>query len=73
MRKTYRLENLDCAHCATKMEDKINKLPGVEEAIVNFMAGKMILQAAEQDMPQVIEEAIKIINKLEPQVVVHAV
>lgn len=47
MRLIFRMENLDCAHCAQKMEDKIAKLEGVETASVSFMAQKMILQVAE--------------------------
>ena len=30
MKKTYEFENLGCAHCAGKMEEKIGKLPDVE-------------------------------------------
>ena len=30
MRKTFELEDLDCANCAAKMEEAIKKLPGVE-------------------------------------------
>ena len=28
MRKTFELEDLDCANCAAKMEEAIKKLPG---------------------------------------------
>lgn len=47
MRLIMRMENLDCAHCAQKMEDKIAKLEGVESVSISFMAQKMILQVAE--------------------------
>ena len=30
MKKTYKLENLDCANCAAKMETAINKMDDVE-------------------------------------------
>lgn len=42
MKKTYRIE-VDCAHCAVKMEDAAKKTAGVEDAVVNFMAQKMIV------------------------------
>ena len=47
MKLVVRMEDLDCAHCAQKMEDKIGKLSGVESVSVSFMAQKMILQVAE--------------------------
>ncbi|MDY4818354.1 MAG: cation transporter, partial [Lachnospiraceae bacterium] len=45
MRKTFKLEDLDCANCAAKMEEAIKKLPGVKRVSVNFMTQKMILDA----------------------------
>ena len=38
MRKVFKLTDLDCAHCAQKMEDAIAKLDGVEKVHVNFLA-----------------------------------
>jgi copper chaperone CopZ len=35
MKKIYKLENLECASCASKMEDGIRSLPGVETVSVN--------------------------------------
>ena len=47
MKKTFMLEDLDCAHCAAKMEDAINKLEGVNKATVNFLAQKMTVDAVD--------------------------
>ena len=44
MKKIIKLENLDCANCATKMENAINKVEGVENATVNFMTQKIKLE-----------------------------
>ena len=41
MRKSFKLEDLDCANCAAKMQDAISKMPGVEKCTVNFMMQKM--------------------------------
>ena len=43
MKKVYRMENLDCANCARKMEDAIQKLDGVESVNINFLTQKIIL------------------------------
>jgi len=44
MKKTFKLNGLDCANCAAKMEASINKLEGVT-ASVSFMTQKMVLEA----------------------------
>ena len=46
MKKTYQIE-VDCAHCAAKMEDAAKKTHGVEEAVVNFMTQKMTVEFVE--------------------------
>ena len=45
MKKAFALEDLDCANCARKMEDAINKLDGVQHCSVNFLAQRMTLEA----------------------------
>lgn len=42
MKKTYKIE-VDCANCANKMEEVINKTKGVKNASVNFMTQKIII------------------------------
>lgn len=45
MRKSFKLENLDCAHCASMMEEGINELPGVNKASISFMTSKLMIDA----------------------------
>ena len=71
MKKTFILENLDCANCAAKLERSLNKIEGVE-AVVTFMTKKMMLEAEENRMEEAVSEAERIIKKLEPQVVIKA-
>lgn len=65
MKKKFVLEGLGCANCAAKMESAINKLDGVKEATVNFMTQKLIIEGEDEKMAQVIEEAEKIIKRIE--------
>lgn len=65
MKKVYKLQELDCANCAAKMEQAISKIAGVEKASVNFMMQKLTLEAAEADLPLILEEAQKAITKIE--------
>ena len=67
MTKKFKLKDLDCANCAAKMESGIQKLPGVQDASVNFMMQKLSIKAEddtsfEELMPQV----VKLCKKIEP-------
>ena len=43
MKKTYQIE-VDCANCANLMEEAAKKTEGVQDAVVNFMTQKMIVE-----------------------------
>lgn len=49
MRKSFKLENLDCANCAAKMEAGINELSGVNKASISFMTSKLMIDADAAD------------------------
>lgn len=64
MKKKYKLQDLDCANCAAKMEDAINKIDGVNEASVSFLTEKLILDAEDDKFDSALAEAEKIIKKI---------
>lgn len=67
MRKSYALEDLDCANCAAKMEAAIHKMPQVEKATVSFMTSRLSLVVPDgTDMAALLEEIQKEIHKVEP-------
>ena len=66
MKKVFKLEDLDCANCAAKMEAAIKKLRGVENATVSFMTQKMSIEAADEVFDEVVQAAVKCIAKVEP-------
>lgn len=66
MRKSFKIDNLDCANCAAKMENDINKLDGVNKATVSFMTSKLLLDADEASFANVLESACSICKKYEP-------
>ena len=66
MKKTFRLEDLDCAHCAARMEEKIKKIKGVIAAEVNFLAQQLVLEAEDDAFERALAEAVKICRKIEP-------
>ena len=66
MKKTFELEELDCAHCAAKMEEVIKKIDGVISASISFMSQKLTLEADEKDFDKILKAAQKAIKKIEP-------
>ena len=71
MRKTFELEDLDCAVCAGKMQDAISKIPGVTYCSVNFLTQKMILEADDATYDKVLKKCVKEIARIEPDCTVN--
>jgi len=66
MKKVFAIEELDCAHCAAKIEDGIRRIEGVEDVRVNFLAQKLTLEAADDAFERVLAEAVKVAKRIEP-------
>lgn len=68
MKKNYRLQGLDCAHCADDIERAINKIEDVKEATVSFMTTKLTIEAEAESIPKIEEEMKKIVKRLDPDI-----
>lgn len=66
MKKKFKLENLDCANCAAKMEDAIRKLDGVHDATVSFMTQKLTIDADDHRFEEIMDQVERVIRKVEP-------
>lgn len=66
MKKTFKLQDLDCANCAAKMETAISKIEGVKSASISFMAQKLTIEAEDARFEAVMQEACKACKKVEP-------
>ncbi len=66
MKKKFKLEDLDCANCAAKMEDAIKKISGVTDANVSFMAQKMTVEAEDDRFDEIMKEVAAVCAKVEP-------
>lgn len=66
MKKIFKLQDLDCAHCASKMEDAIRKIDGVTAVSINFLMQKMTLEADDAVFDEILKKAMKAIKKIEP-------
>ena len=59
MKKTFRLENLDCA------------IDGVNQVSVSFLTQRMTLDADDGRFDEIAAEAVKKCRKVEPDCIVH--
>ena len=73
MKAVLKLEGLDCANCAAKIENEVQRIPGVEEATVTFMTQKMTIVAPDEDIERIVEETTRLTKKLEGDVVVKRI
>ena len=66
MKKTFELEDLDCANCAMKMQEAVKKIPFFKDCEVSFMKQNMTLVADDADFDKIVKLAVKAIAKVEP-------
>ena len=66
MKRSYPLEDLDCAVCAEKMADAIRRIDGVESADVSFLMQKLTLTAEDERFDEILKKAVKACKKNEP-------
>lgn len=66
MRKVFKLDEIDCAVCAGKLEDAIKKLDGVEDAKINFLTQKLTLVADDAGFDTVLDAVVKLTASIEP-------
>lgn len=67
MKKVYELEDLDCANCARKMQESIEKLDEINNASVNFLTQKMTLDVKDGvDIDKLMKKIQKLCKKVEP-------
>ena len=70
MRKAFKLQDLDCANCAAKMENAIKNIDGVKSASISFMTQKLVLEADDDRFEAVLDEAQHACKKFEPDCVI---
>ena len=66
MRKSFKLDEIDCANCARKLQDELAKVDGVDSVSVNFMTQKLTLSAADERFGDVLDRVVALTAKIEP-------
>ena len=72
MKKAFKIRELDCAHCAQEIEEAASKVAGVNKVRVNFLSGRMTLDAEDARFDAVLDEIKKIVKTIEPDAVLEA-
>ena len=65
MKKIFKMNDLDCAHCADRMEQAISKIDGVNYVSVNFIAQKLIIDADDSRFEEIMKSAQKEVKKVD--------
>lgn len=65
MVKKFKIQELDCANCAMKMEERIKKIDGVHNASINFMMQRLTIEADEDEFDRIIPLAQKECQKVD--------
>ena len=73
MKQSFKLENLDCANCAAKMENTISHMDGVNSCKISFITQKMILDTEDDKNETIINQAKAAIKKVDRHVKVKTV
>ncbi|AQR95307.1 heavy metal translocating P-type ATPase [Clostridium saccharoperbutylacetonicum] len=69
IKKEFILEGLGCAHCAAKIEEKVNELDGINSANVNFMTKTLTLEMKEANgMEELINSVTNVVTNIESKV-----
>lgn len=68
MKNICKLKGLDCANCAAKLEEAIQKIEGIESASVSFMTQRLVFECKEEEKAEILEKVKKVVKKEEPDV-----
>jgi len=70
MKKKFKLQDLDCANCAAKMEEVIRRIEGVKDANVSFMTQKLTIEAEDSRFDEIMSQVVDVCKKVEPDCVI---
>ena len=68
MKKSYKMKDVDCAHCAAEMTEDIKKIPGVLDANVNFLMQKLSLEIEDESkLDEIMPKVVKACKHIDPE------
>lgn len=73
MKMKFKILGLDCANCAAKLEEEIQKVEGIDSASISFMSQRMEIEYDETKKEEIIKKVKEIINEEEPDVSIEEI
>lgn len=73
MKKIYLLKGLDCANCASKIEEKLKKMDGIRKVTVDFMNQKLILEFSSDMEGNLFSKVKEVIKSLDSDITMEEV
>ena len=67
MKKVFKMQDLDCANCAAKMERAIEKIEGVQKVTISFLAQKMTIEADDERFDEIVKQAVACVKKVDSE------
>ena len=66
MKRATRIQGLDCAACAAKLETELKKIDGVNNVSIAFLTQRIVLEIEDGKAETTIREIKRICKKVEP-------
>lgn len=73
MKSKFRIKGLDCANCASGLERALNKIDGIENAVISFMTERLEIEYDENNKDEILKKIKKVIKKEEPDVTIEEI
>lgn len=73
MKSTFKIIGLDCANCASQLENAIQKIEGIQHASISFMMERLVLEYNDEKKEEIIKSIKKVIKKEEPDVKIEEI
>lgn len=73
MKYNFKIKGIDCANCAANLERMLQKVDGVTNATISFMAERLVIECEEFSKEEVMKRVKKVIKKEEPEATVEEV
>lgn len=69
----YKIEGLDCANCANKLEESLRKIDLIENVSISFMTERLSFSCNEDNLNTALKQIKKVIRREEPDVSIEEV
>lgn len=69
----FKIKGIDCANCAAELERGINKIEGVDNAVISFMTERLTVEFEDSKKEEVLEKVKKFVKKEEPDAKIESI